>query len=254
MRYLCLPGAYGSAKNFQVQLGPFCQELSSDGNTSFFFTQGEIECTPPPGFLDYFGPPPHYRFVDYDGVGKNDVLERIRDFPEGENVEDVMNELLPDGHVGVQLKVRNSINAIYRTIEEHGPFNGICAYSEGTVVAATFILEEQRRFEEEEIPRNIKAAVFFAGWPPIKLHGKDMLVLADTCEELIDIPTCHVVGAGDPYLKGAVALYNVCDENTAILFDHGKGHTLPRNAKTLKELAAVIRQMVPEDDETNERA
>ena len=178
----------------------------------------------------------------------NDVLERIRDFPEGENVEDVLRELVPDGHAGVQLGVKTSINAIYRTIKEHGPFDGICAYSEGTVVAATLILEEQRRFEEEGVPRNIKAAVFFAGWPPLNLQG-DMLVLADTCKELIDIPTCHVVGAGDPYLKGAVALYNVCDENTAILFDHGKGHTLPRDAKTIKELVATVRRMVPEDDE-----
>lgn len=231
-------------------LGPFCQELSSDGKTSFYFTQGEVECTPPAGFLDYFGPAPHYRFIEYDGIDKNDVLERIRDFPEGENAEDVLRELMPEGQEGVRQSVINALNAVHRTMELHGPFDGICAYSEGTVIASTLILEEQRRLLEEGIPRRIKAAVFFAGWPPLALKSNQM-VLADTCEEFIDIATCHVVGAGDPYLKGAMALYNVCEEDTAILFDHGKGHTLPRDAKTLKELAETIRRMVPDGDESD---
>lgn len=165
----------------------------------------------------------------------------------------MLRELAPDGQDGVLQSVKNAINAIYRTMDQHGPFDGLCAYSEGTIVAATLILEEQRRFVEEGIPRRIKSAIFFAGWPPLKLKG-NMLVLADTCEEFIDIPTCHVVGAGDPYLKGAVALYNVCNEDTAILFDHGKGHTLPRDAKTLRELAETIRRMVPEEDESDESA
>lgn len=182
-----------------------------------------------------------------------DVLERIRDFPDAENLEDVLHQLIPDDYASFQLAMTTALDAIYRTIEKHGPFDGICAYSEGSVIAANLILEEQRRFEEKGVPRNIKAAVFFAGWPPLKLQG-DRLVLADTCGDLIDIPTCHVVGAGDPYLKGAVALYNVCDENTAILFDHGKGHMVPRDAKTLQELVATVRRMVLENDETAESA
>jgi hypothetical protein len=189
--------------------------------------------------------------MEYDGIAKNDVLEPIRDFPEGENAEDVLRELVPEGQEGIHQNVTNAMNAVYRTMDEHGPFDAVCAYSEGTVVASTMILEEQRRFAEEGIPRRIKAAVFFAGWPPLDLRAK-MMMLADTSEDLIDIPTCHVVGAGDPYLKGAVALYNICDEDTAILFDHGKGHTLPRDAKTLKELADTIRRMVPGDEESDE--
>jgi hypothetical protein len=93
---------------------------------------------------------------------------------------------------------------------------------EAQFVALTLILEEKRRFVEEGIPRRIKAAVFFACPHPFKLKCGTM-ILADTNDEFIDIPTCHVLGAGDPYLTGAVALYNVCDEDTAVLFDHGKG-------------------------------
>lgn len=37
-----------------------------------------------------------------------------------------------------------------------------------------------------------------------------------------------------------MALYAMCDEDTATLFDHGKGHTVPRDGQTVKELAEAI--------------
>jgi Serine hydrolase (FSH1) len=223
---------------------PFCKEISSDGKTTFFFTQGTVQCTPPPGFQDYFGPGPHYRFVDYDGIQENDVLERVRDFPEGESPEDVMRELLPAGEGGIRSSVRKALDVIYRTMDEYGPFDGICAYSEGTVMAGSLILDELRRYETEGRPRQIKMAVFFAGWPPLRPES-DEILLADSSEEFLDIPTLHCIGATDPYVQGARALFDVCDPDSAILFDHGKGHTIPRDAQTLKELSDTIRGMIP---------
>lgn len=44
-------------------------------------------------------------------------------------------------------------------------------------------------------------------------------MLADECEDEIDIPTCHVVGSNDPWLNGALALYNMCTDDFATLFD-----------------------------------
>ncbi|EKD12634.1 hypothetical protein MBM_09203 [Drepanopeziza brunnea f. sp. 'multigermtubi' MB_m1] len=242
MRFLCLPGAYGSAKNFEVQLAPFCKELSSDGKVEFFFTQGENPCQPPAGFLEYFGPAPHYRFIEYDGIDQNDVLERVRDFPESQSPEDVLRELLPEGDTKIRESVRAALTAIYATMEEHGPFDGICAYSEGTVAGSTLIVDERRRLRDEGRPRMIKRAVFFAGWPPLDLENDGMLV-ADLSGEVVDVPTLHCIGADDPYLQGAMALFYVCEQDEAILFDHGKGHTIPRDAQTLKELGEVVRRM-----------
>jgi hypothetical protein len=104
-------------------------------------------------------------------------------------------------------------------------------------------MDELRRLELEGRPRQIKRAVFFAGWPPLRPDTKE-IVMADRCEEVVDVPTLHCVGADDPYLAGAMALYNVCDEDTAILFDHGKGHTIPRDAQTLRELGEAVRGML----------
>jgi hypothetical protein len=221
---------------------PFCKELESDDSASFFFTQGQIETTAPVGFEDYFGGGPFFKFFEYDGIQQNDVLERVRDFPEGENAEDVLRELMPTGDSSIRKNIANCLEAIYRTIDEHGPFDGVCAYSEGTVAAGILIMDEARRFVNEGRPRQIQRAVFFAGWPPIDAEKND-LILVDTSEDSIDIPTLHCVGADDPYLAGAMALFNICDQDTAVLFDHGKGHTIPRDKVTLRELADAVRAL-----------
>ena len=53
-----------------------------------------------------------------------------------------------------------------------------------------------------------------------------------------------IVGSLDPYHHGSLALYNVCDPDTAFLFDHAKGHTLPRDKQTVKEMGDVIREAI----------
>lgn len=90
-----------------------------------------------------------------------------------------------------------------------------------------------------------KYGIFFAGWPPSKVEdGQVKAVLADECEDMIDVPTCHIVGSLDPYLYGAMSLYGVCNEDNATLFDHGKGHTVPRDNTTIEELVASIRKTI----------
>ena len=65
-------------------------------------------------------------------------------------------------------------------------------------------------------------------------------VLADEESNVIDVPTCHIVGCKDPYLHGAMALFSMCDEDKATLFDHGKGHTVPRDGRTIQELTCAL--------------
>ena len=69
------------------------------------------------------------------------------------------------------------------------------------------------------------------------------MLLADECEDVIDVPSLHIVGCSDPYILGAMALFNMCDEDSAELFDHGKGHTVPRDARTIQELVDAIARL-----------
>ena len=71
-------------------------------------------------------------------------------------------------------------------------------------------------------------------------------VLADDSEERIDVPTYHIVGSTDPFIYGSISLFNVCDQDTAILFDHGGGHNVPRDSRTVKELAMSVKRAMEE--------
>lgn len=248
MRILCLPGAYGSAEKFQVQLAPIVKELTEDGTATFHFINGQFETTPPEGFEEYFGHPPYYRFMEPDNKEskeEDDVLARIRDFPDCETPEDTMRELMKEGVASSSKSGLKCLDYLLEIMEREGPFDAIIGYSEGATVASTLLLHEHRRAARLGIQPMFKYAIFFAGWPPIDPDDHH-IILSDESEEIIEIPTCHIIGSLDPYLHGSLALYNVCDPDTAHLFDHAKGHTLPRDRDTVKELGDVIRAAIQE--------
>lgn len=65
---------------------------------------------------------------------------------------------------------------------------------------------------------------------------------------LDDLPkiqiSCTKLFNADPYRYGALALYNVCDADSANMFDTGKGHTIPRTGKVISELADAVRELI----------
>lgn len=138
--------------------------------------------------------------------------------------------------------VPKALGPLYDLLDANPDIQGIIGYSEGAVVAGSLLRDEQRRYELEGRTKNLKCAMFFAGWPPMDRDGN--LIYGDETDELIDAHSIHVIGANDPYIAGSMSLYNVFDEDSAMLFDHGKGHTIPRDPRTLKELAKSVRDMI----------
>nr|POE49026.1 esterase fus5 [Quercus suber] len=168
------------------------------------------------------------------------MLERIRDFPETATPEDSLRILM--SQVEHKSTLYAALDHVYGAILADPEIGGVIGYSEGAGVAASLILDEQRKAEANGTPKRLKCAVFFTGWPPFTAEGYP--ILADETEETLDPPTLHIVGANDPFKNGAMALYNVCNEDTAVFFDTGKGHTIPRHGESLEELAQAVRNMI----------
>lgn len=80
-----------------------------------------------------------------------------------------------------------------KVIASDPDIHGIIGYSEGAAMASTYILDEERRYNETGRERRIKSAMFITGWPP--MNPKDGILLADESDVMIDVPTLHVVGA-----------------------------------------------------------
>lgn len=116
-------------------------------------------------------------------------------------------------------------------------------------MTASVLLEEQRRWKEEGIPRQIKVGAFLSGWPPLRvINGRCEPLLGDV-QNALEIPTFHAVGCNDPYLHGSMALHSMCDQVKATLFDHGKGHALPRDHQIMQEMAAAFNIFIEEAQE-----
>lgn len=189
-----------------------------------------------------------------------DVIERIRDFPQLETPEMTMRELMTYGVAKTDDSARKTLQYLYEVMETEGPFDGVVGYSEGATIAGTLLIHEAMREMDEGRQPMLKCALFFGGWPPIT-PTLDGLVLADESDLMIEVATCHIsksarsrgayilidlVGSQDPYLHGNLALYNVCNPDTAHIFDHAKGHTLPRDKAMVKELGDTVRRMMDE--------
>ena len=174
---------------------PIIKELTDDGTATFHFINGPCKAVPPDGFEEYFGKPPYYRFIepdeDVEKTEDDDVLARIREFPDCETPEDTMRELMREGIASSHKSTDNALKYLVKIMEERGPFEGIIGYSEGATVAATLLLHEQRRLKKKGIEPMFKYAIFFAGWPPVDPDSHAM-ILSDESEAMIEIPTCHI--------------------------------------------------------------
>lgn len=191
--------------------------MGDDQVSTFFFAHGPCKAVPPPGFEDYFGPVPHYRFIEPDvaeSQGQSgDVLSRIRDIPECETAEDTMRLLLrgdasednsdTDSEGGTPTPVAaahrstdNAIQYLLQIVKKHGPFDAIIGYSEGATVAATMLLYQQRKQKLWGTAPLFKYGIFFAGWPPLDPKTHD-IVLSDESDERIETRTLHIGRSSD---------------------------------------------------------
>lgn len=86
-----------SIQHFQVQLNPFISIVEKPGKVDFKWVDGANTATPPAGFESYFGNPPLYRHIDFDGMhGLENMVDKVRDLPEGMTAEDTMRALVGD--------------------------------------------------------------------------------------------------------------------------------------------------------------
>lgn len=107
-------------QNFQVQLDPFISKVEKPGKVDFKWIDGGYTANPPPGFETYFGNPPLYRHIDFDGLSSLDgMIDKIRELPEGMTAEDTMRQLVgDDGKMFTAPAVKNTMESMLKVLDE----------------------------------------------------------------------------------------------------------------------------------------
>ena len=208
-------------------LVPIVHNLEQDGTAEFFFVQGTHQITVPRGYEEYFGPPPHYSYCAdllTEDMERSEVSQDSVEF--GDTPEETMRNVQRSGKVDVYKQdCMQDMDRLNKLLDSEGPFDAVLGFSLGACIGATLLEDNIRKSQEKGVPSMFKMGIFLCGCPPWDPREPGML-LADTAGKVFELPTIHVVGSTDPVIDYALALYNLCDPDTAEIFDHGKGHQL----------------------------
>ena len=148
---------------------------------------------------------------------------------------------------------RNALAQLATYLELEGPFDGVLAFSQGAVLAATLLVQAAQNAPHRPVRRNygLKCAVFISGGPPADpsaLGHDDVKVLsAETVGEIIQLPTAHIWDPNDTMMPGSSAeLSKLCSGALKSESLHNLGHEVPgpRSQEALNEAVHAVRRTV----------
>lgn len=141
-----------------------------------------------------------------------------------------------------------ALNDLERYVNLQGPFDGIMAFSQGTVLASTLLVRQAQQVGGRN---RLKLAVFFsgaaAGDPDLLSQGVIKQLDPSEVGHVISIPTAHVWGnVENGELHGPTELLNLCLEEARETFQHDGGHEIPgtKDPGSVREIVRVIRRTI----------
>jgi hypothetical protein len=131
---------------------------------------------------------------------------------------------------------------LYSVIEEEGPFDGVLGFSHGATLAFQFLLQHAKKNPLEPDFALFRCAVFMAGPPPF---GEDGMRLrrSEGQGPLLRLPSVHIVGKQDFLYQETLNLHGFCEEKSAKLLTHEKGHLVPRDKESTGSMVKAIRDL-----------
>ncbi|KAF2177887.1 hypothetical protein K469DRAFT_732186 [Zopfia rhizophila CBS 207.26] len=198
------------------------------------------------------------RFLCLHGMGSNARVFEVQTAPlryklgathQFEFVEEIKN-LFPadeDYYAYFNEEVESFFSALAdldEYIRTEGPFDGIIGFSQGALLAATY-LAHQYPGAEDTAYESIKCAVFICGSPPWQvIDGNARTAKEGLDGDIIRIPTVHIYGSEDPGYEQSLELSRICRKQGRGQLDHEGGHEIPRSAESTARMVWVIEDII----------
>lgn len=115
-------------------------------------------------------------------------------------------------------------------ISEEGPFDGVLGFSQGAILAATYLI--QFRLDYPSIPLPFKCAIFFSGGIPVDPQALDQGELSHidpkVAGPLLRLPTANIWGRNDMvWPESSEVLCALCEDLNKNVYIHDEGHDIP---------------------------
>lgn len=197
---------------------PIIQNLERDGSATFHFLDGELDSPAPgPGIEGFYEGP----YLNY------------HKWPRNFNSED-------------EKTVADAYDILSEFIEEEGPFDGVLGFSHGASLAYGFLAQDTNNNGLCVSGSLFRCAAFFSAIPPFRMNESDQIIYDEGLQRSVNIPTLHVVGREDFVYHHSIKLHAMSDPQWRKLVEHKSGHEIPRDAASVKAVAAGIREMIRE--------
>ncbi|KAI2783794.1 serine hydrolase FSH [Daldinia loculata] len=216
MRFLCLHGSGTNSQIFETQTAALRYELGD--HHTYEFVEGTLPSTVAP---------------EFDGmVSSKDEFFSYIDLNNKESYISILKDL--DNY-----------------ISEEGPFDAILAFSQGAMIAATYIVWKARQNpKQQRMTPTFKCAIFLSAWdaydPDLLLQGILRPLTPLTDKEAIRIPTAHIWGLGDASSTKASNVSEICVPDMRQVYVHHGSHEIPgaRMNAAVKFSVRIIRRVI----------
>lgn len=136
-----------------------------------------------------------------------------------------------------------ALNNLERFLALEGPYDGFLAFSQGTILVATYLLRHSMLYPAASLP--VKCVIFLSGnipLDPAALQRGEVRQL-DPKKDLmaLRLPTAHIWGSNDKMYPGkSESLYGLCPEEERSKFCHEEGHDIP-SARAKEAVLGAVR-------------
>lgn len=188
---------------------------------------------------------------EYD-FAEGTVLDEL--VPELRNVADSSDEFFSYMRPDDAMSGVTALGYLDAYILREGPFDGVLAFSQGAVLAGTYIMSKLKPPSElcrADPPFRFAIFISANGIYDIDLLQKGVIQLldADVGSEVIDIPTAHIWGKEDTSCHAAV-VSSMCQSTKREVYIHDGGHEIPgvRMPAAVKHSVRAIRRVISRID------
>ncbi|PYH29135.1 uncharacterized protein BO87DRAFT_449248, partial [Aspergillus neoniger CBS 115656] len=137
-----------------------------------------------------------------------------------------------------------AINDLERYLRVKGPYDGVMAFSMGTCLALTIMIDHALKEGTQEPP--FKVAVLFSN--PEKPFDMESLrqgrIEPWDPRPIISIPIAHIWGSTDYLGEHAALAPEYCRKSSEASFVHKGGHTVPTSTEEVIQIANVIHRAI----------
>lgn len=197
--------------------GPYLSRLETEENCSFHFVDGPIK-TEPEASIAAFWDQPCYRFFHW-----------------------------PPSPVAFDMaQVRAAYDFVYGVIRDHGPFDGVLGFSQGSVLSVALMLHHAELHPEAAPNALFRFAILFSipHLPDVDADGTPLSF------GKIRVPSLHVCGEADEdwFEHSKETFEKNCEEGSARMIIHEGGHLIPKDRPTVDKILEAIGELLQEAD------